>query len=282
MAFDQGTRNRLAGLVGAARAKLVQEFTRQLQSDYGLDPATSAAADLDTLRHLDDSGRETARILRETWRHYLAAAPRDARAGRDAKAQRDALERIVREQAFTVLNRLCALRMAEARGLLIESVGRGHDSRGFALYRNVAGPALGESGDAYRAYLFSVFDEFAVDLPSLFDRYSPQGRLFPRDTVLRELLALLNAPDVEPLWAEDETIGWVYQYFNSVEERRQMRAESAAPRNSPRPNGPGRPVPLPGAPPAGDLPQRRRLPRGGAGERLAGAGEGRRVGRDGR
>ena len=34
------------------------------------------------------------------------------------------------------------------------------------------------------------------------------------------------------LWAEDETIGWVYQYFNSVEERRQMRAESAAPRNS--------------------------------------------------
>ena len=87
----------------------------------------------------------TARILRETWRHYLAAAPRDARTGRDAKAERDALDRIVREQAFTVLNRLCALRMAEARGLLIESVGRGHDSRGFALYRNVAGPALGLS-----------------------------------------------------------------------------------------------------------------------------------------
>ena len=138
MAFDQGTRNRLAGLVGAARTKLAQEFTRQLQSDYGLDPTTGAAADLDALAHLDDSGRETARILRETWRHYLAAA---ARAGRDARAQRDALDRIIREQAFTVLNRLCALRMAEARGLLIESVGRGHDSRGFALYRNVAGPA---------------------------------------------------------------------------------------------------------------------------------------------
>ena len=74
--------------------------------------------------------------------------------------------------------------MAEARGLLIESVGRGHDSRGFELYRQVAGSALGETGDAYRAYLFSVFDELAVDLPALFDRYSPQGRLFPRDTVL--------------------------------------------------------------------------------------------------
>ena len=31
---------------------------------------------------------------------------------------------------------------------------------------------------------------------------------------------------------DDETIGWVYQYFNSDEERRKMRAESQAPRNS--------------------------------------------------
>lgn len=35
------------------------------------------------------------------------------------------LDRVVREQAFTVLNRLVALRMAEARGLLVESVGYG-------------------------------------------------------------------------------------------------------------------------------------------------------------
>jgi hypothetical protein len=34
------------------------------------------------------------------------------------------------------------------------------------------------------------------------------------------------------LWAEDETIGWIYQYFNSKEERNKMRKESDAPRNS--------------------------------------------------
>ena len=34
------------------------------------------------------------------------------------------------------------------------------------------------------------------------------------------------------MWQEDETIGWVYQYFNGEDERRQMRAESHAPRNS--------------------------------------------------
>ena len=55
------------------------------------------------------------------------------------------------------------------------------------------------------------------------------GRLFPRETALLELLKLINDPELADLWAEDETIGWIYQYFNSQEERRQMRSESSAP-----------------------------------------------------
>src|ERR1039458_995612 len=50
-----------------------------------------------------------------------------------------------------------------------------------------------------------------------FDRHSPFGRLFPRESTFLRLLDLLNAADLEPLWGEDETIGWVYQYFNSTE-----------------------------------------------------------------
>src|SRR5258706_6951513 len=46
------------------------------------------------------------------------------------------------------------------------------------------------------------------------------------------LLAILNAPDLSEVWHEDETIGWVYQFFNSSEERKKMRDESQAPRNS--------------------------------------------------
>ncbi len=38
--------------------------------------------------------------------------------------------------------------------------------------------------------------------------------------------------ELGPIWGEDETIGWVYQYFNGDDERSQMRAESQAPRNS--------------------------------------------------
>jgi Eco57I restriction-modification methylase len=223
MAFDQSTRNRLQRFVTDARRALEEEFTRQLQNDYGLDPVSGTASPLESLRHINDQQRETARILRDTLAHYCASADTDTKAG---------LDRIVREQAFTVLNRLAALRMAEARGLLMESVGNGYRAKGFQLYARLAGTGLGETGDAYRVYLQSVFDELSQDLPGLFDRFSPQGRLFPREAALIQVLTLINHGEIEPLWAEDETIGWIYQYFNSKEERKAMRDASQAPRNS--------------------------------------------------
>jgi hypothetical protein len=104
MAFDQATRHRLQRFVTDARMTLEDEFTRQLQNDYGLDPVSGTIASLENLRHLNDQQRETARILRDTLVHYCASPGTDTKSG---------LDRIVREQAFTVLNRLAALRMIE-------------------------------------------------------------------------------------------------------------------------------------------------------------------------
>jgi len=228
MAYDQSTRNRLQKFVSEARAILTEAFTRQLQATYGMDPKNGTIAPVAALHFLSNQGRETAFILRETLAHYLAATP-----GKSEKERtRQALDRIIREQAFTVLNRLSALRMAEARGFLIESIAKGYRSKGFQLYKNLAGTALGETDDAYCQYLFSLFDEFSLELAVLFDRHSAQGRLFPGEAALLALLEQINHSEIEPLWAEDETIGWIYQYFNSPEERKKMRAESQAPRNS--------------------------------------------------
>jgi hypothetical protein len=227
MAFDDATRGRLQKFVGDARALLTGEFAKQFQQEYGLDPESGNVADLRSLARLDDRRLETARILREILDHYLASA---MASGSDARKR--VLDRMVREQAFTSLNRLAALRMMEARGIVMEVVAKAYQSKGFLLYRQVAGPALGDTGDTYRWFLLSVCDMFVADLPSLFDRHSPNGRLFPEVPALLALLDMLNAPDLNPLWAEDETIGWVYQYFNSKEERKAMRDASQAPRNS--------------------------------------------------
>ena len=166
MAFDQSTRGRLQRFVTEARHTLEEEFTRQLQNDYGMDPVSGTVAPLENLRHINDQQRETARILRDTLAHYCASPDTNPKSG---------LDRIVREQGFTVLNRLAALRMAEARGLLIESVGNGYQAKGFQLYARLAGTGLGETGDAYRVYLHSIFDELSQDLPGLFDRFLRRG-----------------------------------------------------------------------------------------------------------
>jgi len=227
VAFDQSTRNRLQKLVSDCRKLLSEEFSIQLQQTYGIDPHSGEVAGLDRLTHLSDRDRQTAQLLRDTLAHYLAV---DA----DDKAHRiAAIDRIIREQAFTVLNRLAALLMMEARGLLAAAVvSHGQQSQAFELYKMVSSSSLGETGEAYRTFLFSLFDEFAIDLPVLFDRYAAQGRLFPREPALLEVLDALNHHEIQPLWAEDETIGWIYQYFNSKEERKAMRDASQAPRNS--------------------------------------------------
>jgi hypothetical protein len=226
MAFDQSTRGRLQKLVNSSRSLLSDEFSIQLQQTYGLDPKTGEVTPLARLTHLDDRQRHTAEVLRQTLAHYLGA---DAD---DTDHRIAVLDRMVREQAFTVLNRLAALLMMEARGQLIESVSKGYQSRGYQLYSKISGTALGETGQAYQVYLFSVFDELAQELPVLFDRYAANGLLFPRETALRALLDELNHFEIEPLWSADETIGWIYQYFNSKEERKAMRDASQAPRNS--------------------------------------------------
>ena len=226
MAFDQNTRGRLQKLVNACRALLSDDFSIQLQQVYGLDPKTGEVTPMARLTHLDDRQRHIAQVLRQVLGHYLGA---DAN---DTEHRIAVIDRMVREQAFTVLNRMAALLMMEARGQLFESVSKAYQSRGFQSYARLAGTALGETGQAYQAYLFSLFDELAQELQGLFDRFAANGLLFPRETALRALLEELNHPDITPLWAEDETIGWIYQYFNSKEERKAMREASQAPRNS--------------------------------------------------
>ena len=148
MAFDQPTRNRLQKFVGDARKLLSEEFTQQLQNTYGLDPVTGSIAELRELPSLSPSEQQTAKLLRDTLEHYLATSHK-TNPYADTAIVTATLDRIVREQAFTVLNRLAALRMAEARLFVMESISRGYQSKGFQLYQRIAGSALGETGQAY-------------------------------------------------------------------------------------------------------------------------------------
>ena len=223
MAFDSNTRNKLQRMVAACRDLLTGEFEDQLQERYGIYPTDGRVLDIDKLPVQDDETVAVARLLRSRIGHLMAG---------NTVSLPDAVRRVLREQAFTVLNRFAALRMAEERGLIPESIAGGVTSKGAQVFADLAGPGLGGAYDRYRVYLDRLLDELALDLRVLFDRFSPLGLLFPRENVLTDLLAAINASDIAQVWAADEAIGWIYQYFNDPEERKQMRNESSAPRNS--------------------------------------------------
>ena len=223
MAFDTDIRNKLAKLVADARSLLHAEFTAQLQEVYGIQP-DGKIADLEKLTHLDDKQRDAASLMRERVVHLASGM------SSEKNPVKGAVDRMTREQAFTILNRFAALRMMEERGLLQQSVG--FKAKGFQVYLKTAGNALGTQFERYRTYIFAVFDEIAVDLGVLFDRFSSFGLLFPREKSLGALFEVINRQELAHIWVEDETIGWVYQYFNTAEERKAMRQASQAPRNS--------------------------------------------------
>ena len=228
MGFDKDTRNRLSHFVANARTLLKEEVEDQLQAIYGI-RLDGTIESTDTLTALDEPGLQLAHTLRERI-SYLARTHATEKTP-EACIQK-AIEQLAREQAFTVLNRLAAIRMAEKRNIVQESVAKGYQSRGFKVFESLAGSSLGEIYARYLQYIHCLFDELTLDLGMLFNRSSPQGILFPREPALMPLLELFNSPDLENLWAEDETVGWIYQYYNDPAERKEMRDKSSAARNS--------------------------------------------------
>jgi hypothetical protein len=221
--MDQAIRNSLQNATQQARRLLEQDIAEQLEGTFDV-MANGAIADTPG-KHLDASQRLVRTKLVETIRH---------RAGGSTVADKlaDAVSDYIREAAFTILNRYIALKMLEVRGLVQQCISKGDQSSGFKEFC-LAAPGLAMLPDkGYRLYLECLFDELSIEVKSLFDRHDHASLLWPRRQAFDALLAILNADELAGVWKEDETIGWVYQYFNSQEERRAMREASQAPRNS--------------------------------------------------
>ncbi len=224
-------RGRLHDLTLRARQLLTDETRDLLEGIYGLhqNGSLEEPATLPAIQSLEEA-RETRAHLEQ-----LLADERDA-----GLKIAEAVEKLVRETAFTWLNRLAALKMLETRGLVRQSLLRGSDSNGFKVWLTTPGneaelrryeagslplDALGEGprDTAYRHYLLHLCADMAAQIRILFDPDTVPSRLCPRPRALANLLALLNHPDLAAVWSEDETIGWIYQSFNAEELERAFR-----------------------------------------------------------
>jgi hypothetical protein len=219
--MDKPTRSAIERATQQARKLLDEDFSSQLEGTF--DVLRSGVIAAEGGAHL--SGRQRFQ------RGKIVAAIDHKRAAEATSTE--AITDYVRDSAFTTLNRFVALKMLEARQLVQECITKGEQSGGYREFCGMApGLALLPDGAGYRLYVESLFDEFSTEIKVLFDRRDAASVLWPKRQTFEALLNVLNAPDLTSVWAEDETIGWVYQFFNSSEERKQMRDESQSPRNS--------------------------------------------------
>lgn len=213
--LDAAQRAQLERLVTRARAALEADLGAQAEGRFGIH--TDGTIESEQALPDDPSDRATRRDLVEIIDHVRSLG----------ESQSDAVARLLREAAFTHLNRLLAIRIAEAIGLLPESLARGRQSRGFKELGEIM-PILGED---YWGYLLLCGDELAADAPALFDPRNPLLALAPSAAAFDELVTFVADPGASELWSAPDTLGWVYQYFNTAGERREAR-EASAPRNS--------------------------------------------------
>ena len=244
--MDQEIRNKLRSVVTQCRKLLEDSISQELEGKYGIfAKKDQVTADPNAkMTHLSDEEQTARTDILDHFAHITARSFKP----------KDALDQLVREIAFTHLNRLCAYKMMEAREVYVggqkfrEAVSRGVNSNGvkFYLAEHPEEERLFNTGHqdiAYRHFLDWLGGLLSDEIGVLFNPNDPANRLYPRQKTLDEVLDLLNEGGIKAeetelreqwpqIWSQDETIGWVYQYFTPKELRDQARKESQAPRNS--------------------------------------------------
>ena len=245
--MEQAVRNKLRNIVTKCRKLLEESVAQTLQGQFGIYAGNNDEVHIEDesrMTHLTEEDQAYRRDILDHFEHIKALGYKP----------KFTLEQLIREIAFTHLNRLCAYKMMEARQVYVggqkfrEAVSRGVNSNGFKFYladqpEDEKLYNTGKQDVAYRHFLDWLGGLLSEEIGVLFNPNDPANRLYPPQRVLDEIIGLLNSGDIRPddeelreawpkIWSEDETIGWVYQYFTPKELRDGARKESQAPRNS--------------------------------------------------
>lgn len=218
--MDQNIRSKLRNVVTQCRKLLEEAVAQRMEGRFTIFlKGKSLTADRTaSVTHLSDEERSVRAAVLE---HFDLLQSQGT-------SKVDAYQQLLREVAFTWLNRFVAFKMLEARKLIRETISRWEDSNGFKHWLARDGGEIdltdyergGEPRSAaYHRFLLARCGELAGEIRILFDPDNLASRLAPPAVSLRELAQMLNAPDLAPAWqpGNEETLGWVYQDFTSEE-----------------------------------------------------------------
>src|SRR5438094_118145 len=193
--MEQEIRNKLRIVVTKCRKLLEDSISQDLEGKYGIfarkDQVT--ANQNAKMTHLTEEEQAARKDILDHFGHIKARGFKP----------KEALDQLVREIAFTHLNRLCAYKMMEARDVYVgeqkfrEAVSRGINSNGvkFYLADHPDEERLYNTGHqdlVYRHFLNWVGGLLSDEIGVLFSPNDPANRLYPRQTTIDEVLGLLN------------------------------------------------------------------------------------------
>ena len=215
MSMTSGAKHALATTIRSLRARLLEDLHAATETAYRLSvPSRDAGLD------------EAARARRGRLEAWMAEQVRaQAAAGaKGSRSEEDFRREAEKQAAYTLLNRLILLRLMETPGPSGQPlrapavVTGGWESRAYLDFRDLApGIVRDDETEGYAFLLRLVFEDLATELPGL---YGPAGvaDLVPVPAAtLRHVIDALNSEALESCWADDMTLGWVYQYWNDPE-----------------------------------------------------------------
>jgi hypothetical protein len=213
--MTSGAKHALATTIRSLRALLLEDLHAATETAYRLSVPSREAG-------LDEAARARRGRL-EAWMAEQVRAQAAAGAER-GRSKEDFRREAEKQAAYTLLNRLILLRLMEASGPSGQPlrapavVTGGWESRAYLDFRDLApGIVRDDETEGYAFLLRLVFEDLATELPGL---YGPSGvaDLVPLPAAtLRHVIDALNSEALESCWADDMTLGWVYQYWNDPE-----------------------------------------------------------------
>ncbi len=197
------------------RARLLADLEESLRSEYKLGIQKLSKAKLDRA-----SAIRRARLEQWTDEQLRTLTGKQAKAAASKPDEfRDRFRHdVVKQAGYTLLNRLIYLRLLEAAGLRpMPVLTGGWKSPGYSAFRELSPELLRDDSEGYALLLRVVFDELALDLPGLFGRHGLADLVPVPHATLRYVVEQLDRRELESCWADDMTLGWVYQYWNDPE-----------------------------------------------------------------
>jgi len=189
------------------RGKLLKDLGDETKRRYHL-----------TIKQLSSAGLDEANTAKRRRLEEWIAEQVRAESGKHKRTADDFLNQVVRQAAYTLLNRIVILRLMEAMELRpVPVVTGGWNSSGYRDFRQLAPALTKQQQDPTEGFSFLlqlVFEELATDMPGLYGSAGIADLIPVPPETLRAVIEAFDDPELESCWTDDMTLGWVYQYWN--------------------------------------------------------------------